>query len=321
MDEERARVVLVAVVCVLAVAVAAATLASPTTPATTESGGDSFTSDGGGQSEGENGSSTADPVGSPGELSIDFTSCIPWLYSAPFWTAVAIVAIAIWFLVRYRMDSVAATAVVAVLALPFSFVWLLLSNCGQSPDEPTSLIPSDLDVTPAGENASYGVFGDGAIVGLPLWLIALVAVLGIGAVTVATMRETTEPSDPAESAGEEATERLPSEVATLREAAGDAADRIERNAYADNEIYRAWVAMTEHLDVDHPDASTPGEFETAAVEAGIDPETAAELTALFERVRYGHERPTAKREARAISALRAVEAAQDDLDEFWGEDG
>jgi len=109
------------------------------------------------------------------------------------------------------------------------------------------------------------------------------------------------------------------DVEDLRTAAGRAADRIERAAAVDNEIYRAWVEMTEYLDVEHPESSTPREFEAAAVDAGIDADVVAELTGLFERVRYGDEPPTEATEARAVDALRSMEDAYTDLDEVWGE--
>jgi hypothetical protein len=94
-------------------------------------------------------------------------------------------------------------------------------------------------------------------------------------------------------------------------AAGQAADRLESAVDVDNEIYRAWVALTRHLSVDHPEASTPREFERAAVEAGFETAAVRELTDLFEAVRYGHDDPTADRERRAVEALRRLEAQFD----------
>jgi hypothetical protein len=65
--------------------------------------------------------------------------------------------------------------------------------------------------------------------------------------------------------------------------------------------------MTEALDVDRPASSTPAEFASAAVAAGVDEEPIDELTAVFERVRYGGEDATADRERRAVAALRRIE--------------
>ncbi|MFD1597698.1 DUF4129 domain-containing protein [Halobellus rarus] len=74
-------------------------------------------------------------------------------------------------------------------------------------------------------------------------------------------------------------------------------------------MYRAWVEMTAHLDLDRPQSSTPGEFAAAAVDAGMDPDDVDELTRLFEAVRYGDERVTDARADRAVAALRRIESA------------
>nr|WP_303646993.1 DUF4129 domain-containing protein [Haloarchaeobius salinus] len=103
------------------------------------------------------------------------------------------------------------------------------------------------------------------------------------------------------------------DVGAVAAAAGRAADRIEERPGTENEIYRAWVEMTRHLPVDHPDTSTPREFEAVAVEAGFDADAVGELTDLFESVRYGQESATAEREDRAVEALRRLE------DQFEGE--
>lgn len=99
------------------------------------------------------------------------------------------------------------------------------------------------------------------------------------------------------------------DVAALGRAAGRAADRIDRGAVVDNEVYRAWREMTERLDVEAPEASTPGEFAEAAVDAGLDPDAVAELTDLFAAVRYGGGEADESRERRAAAALRRIEEA------------
>lgn len=101
-------------------------------------------------------------------------------------------------------------------------------------------------------------------------------------------------------------------AAAVGRAAGRAADRLEADAPdrpVENEVYRAWREMTAGLDVSRPESTTPGEFEAAAVAAGVDPEHARELTRLFEDARYGGHEPTADDEARAVEVLRRVEAA------------
>ncbi|WP_241692902.1 DUF4129 domain-containing protein [Haloarcula limicola] len=89
--------------------------------------------------------------------------------------------------------------------------------------------------------------------------------------------------------------------------AGHAADRIADDAPPDNAVYQAWREMTDALDVPDPETSTPGEFQAAAVDAGMDSEDVAVLTDLFETVRYGDQTATEERERRAQQALRNVE--------------
>lgn len=90
-------------------------------------------------------------------------------------------------------------------------------------------------------------------------------------------------------------------------AAGRAADRIEASEEFDNEVYRAWAEMATSLEVEHPDSSTPSEFATAAVDAGMDREDVEGLTRLFEDVRYGGRSPTPEREHAAVETLRRIE--------------
>ncbi|MFC6797223.1 MULTISPECIES: DUF4129 domain-containing protein [unclassified Haladaptatus] len=98
------------------------------------------------------------------------------------------------------------------------------------------------------------------------------------------------------------------DVSEIGAVAGRAARRIERNGgEPDNEVYRAWKAMTDHLNLPNPATSTPTEFADAAVAAGMESADVAELTRLFEEVRYGGHTPTDERESRAVSALRRIE--------------
>lgn len=104
------------------------------------------------------------------------------------------------------------------------------------------------------------------------------------------------------------------EAAAVGRAAGRAADRLEAAAAVDNEVYRAWLEMTELLDVDDPATSTPGEFAAAAVEAGLGRADIDELTRLFEDVRYGDRVASAASERRAIAVFRRIEARYAEAD-------
>lgn len=103
-------------------------------------------------------------------------------------------------------------------------------------------------------------------------------------------------------------------VAAVGRAAGRAADRIETSDDIGNEVYRAWVEMTELLDVAAPESTTPGQFAAAAVEAGLDRGDVNELTRLFEDVRYGGRPVTPIEEHRAIAVLRRIESGYAEAD-------
>lgn len=134
--------------------------------------------------------------------------------------------------------------------------------------------------------------------------------------------------DHADEAVTDLREGADTELATV---AGDAADEVAEASEAENGVYRAWVAMTEVLDVDHPETSTPREFADAALEAGIDSADVSELTALFEEVRYGTTPVTADHEQQAQETLRRIERRYSDGDlsdegqagdgREWGEQG
>lgn len=104
------------------------------------------------------------------------------------------------------------------------------------------------------------------------------------------------------------------DVAAVGRAAGRAADRIEADVDVENAVFRAWREMTGGLDVANPDSSTPAEFAAAAVDAGMDREDVAELTGLFEAVRYGGLDADADRERRAVAALRNIERTYADAE-------
>lgn len=90
-------------------------------------------------------------------------------------------------------------------------------------------------------------------------------------------------------------------------AAGKLADEIEEGASVPNGVYEAWVEMTDVLEIEDPETSTPQEFADAARAAGIAQNDVEELTDLFEEVRYGTVTPTEQRENRALEALRRIE--------------
>lgn len=101
-------------------------------------------------------------------------------------------------------------------------------------------------------------------------------------------------------------------VASIGAAAGRAADRLDESA-GENPVYDAWRDMRAAVEEDENPTLTPAEFRDRAIAAGIPPGPAAELTAVFREVRYGHEPATEARARAAQDALREVEAAAEEL--------
>ncbi|RBI61028.1 DUF4129 domain-containing protein [halophilic archaeon] len=311
MDLDNARPIAVALLCVLAIALAAATL---NTAVTSENSGGSGLGWGDGgvgvsQSNDTESESTGDgqPIAAPIEL-----PCFPVLNTLPAVLAILGGFVALVGFAYRRRGWLGALAVVGPVGVPTLFLHALLSACSTSPfDRPGSLLPNGSNGTSLPSGGTGGMGDGGATTVTPstvLLLVLGVALVGALALLVRTSsgneldepEAETPPDDP--------------DVAAVGRAAGDAADRIESNASVENEVYRAWREMTEHLDVAAPQSSTPREFATAAVEAGMDRSDVDELTNVFEVVRYGGESPTGERERRAVEALRRIEREYADAD-------
>jgi len=212
--------------------------------------------------------------------------------------AAAIVSIVL-HVYREGLTGVAKIAVVAlfVAIAIVGLLWLLRAlEVGVQP-ESTGLLGGGEPSIPGGGGESPEFFERPSVVLLVLLGAAVLAAW------VAAVRSTgsAEPSEP-----EEVTTTAAPSTGAVGEAAGRAADRIENDATVGNAVYRAWREMTGHLDLPRR-TTTPGEFEAAAVEAGMDPEDVRELTELFEATRYGGVEPSEEREARAVAALRRIE--------------
>lgn len=159
----------------------------------------------------------------------------------------------------------------------------------------------------AGEGASDG---DGvvSVVTSPAGGLGLLILVGILAVRVAIRsagRGVERAGDDDETHDEQSDAGT---IADIGRVAGRAADHIDESD-PDNAVYQAWLEMTRLLDVDDQRTTTPGEFATAAVDAGMARDDVERLTAAFEGVRYGGADPSAEREQEARAALRRIEAA------------
>nr|WP_305882917.1 DUF4129 domain-containing protein [Halobellus rarus] len=153
-----------------------------------------------------------------------------------------------------------------------------------------------------------GAAGDGSVA-TPTVLFGLLLLVALAGAVILLLATTTGRERDADETTDGPVAEPSADVRGVGAAAGTAADRIEADADVGNEVYRAWVEMTAHLDLDRPQSSTPGEFAAAAVDAGMDPDDVDELTRLFEAVRYGDERVTDARADRAVAALRRIESA------------
>lgn len=145
----------------------------------------------------------------------------------------------------------------------------------------------------------------------PIVMLLILAAVGLLAIGIVVLREDV-PRDASFGFGA-AREEEEEDRIELARIAGEAAERLKDRTVDDagleNEIYRAWVEMTDQLEVDDPDTSTPGEFAIEAIETGMDAEDVHDLTELFEMVRYGGESPTEAREQEAIEILTRIETS------------
>jgi hypothetical protein len=142
-------------------------------------------------------------------------------------------------------------------------------------------------------------------------VVGLVVLVGLGVAAV-VVRRGDEREDPS---------TKPTAPGSMRDlqgvgaAAGRAAEELSAEESFENAVYEAWTRMARSLSVEDPETTTPGEFADHAVAAGLDRADVAELTRLFEGVRYGQTPVTADRRERAQAALERIEAtyAKDDV--------
>lgn len=307
MNRDSVRPIVLALLCVVAIGLAASTLNS--TVQTPDSGGTGIggTDDGVGIGQ-ENDSSlgVGDQNGSFGfSGSIDLGLCYPFL-SRPVVITAILAAFAIGAFVAYRRVGIfGSVAVFAGLGLPVLFVHVLLTSCGGPPRNDIQFSLPNGTRFPSGGS---GGLGSGSTVAPSAPSVLVTILLGITLLTAVVLLLRSTEGDSFEEDETDEDDSVPdAQVAALGRAAGEAADRIEAAGDLENEVYRAWREMTTHLDVARPESSTPAEFAAAAVAAGMDSGDVSELTTLFEEVRYGDRPADEEREERALSALRRIE--------------
>lgn len=296
-----------ALLAVVAIGLAAATLNSAVV---TDSSGGGFgvgapESDSGVPAE--NGSEFSFGNGSETVTNVFEFPCYPVLNE--LWAIGAIVgAFLLGAALAYRgLGPLGVAAYVGPVGVPLMLVHALLTACTTPTAEKASLAlfnDSNNSSVPAGGGGPPGSGSSTTLTDPSTLLLIGLGVALLTAVALLFVSSSGNDPNPEEASGEPD----PSgDVAAVGRAAGEAADRIESSTDVDNEVFRAWREMTSHLDVPNPQSSTPAEFAGAAVEAGMDRDDVAELTSLFEAVRYGGESPTEEHERRAIEALRRIE--------------
>jgi hypothetical protein len=313
-DRERALPLVVALLAVVALGVAAATLDSTVVPES-GSGFGGGSGDGGGPGPGSRElTDTPYPADRNGSYVVASDNCLPFLREPPA-LLTGLLLFSGLFVAAYRSTKsrLAGFAVCGAIGLPAGLLWAALAFCGSRNPTPTptpTATPNEAATNGTGgaEGGSGGLGGGAEALSSPSLLVALFVVVALLVVVVAALSAGSGRGSASE---EPPDEELPDEepAEAVGRLAGSAADRIDAaDADAENEVYRAWTRMTAALDVESPETTTPREFQRTAVEAGMDRSDVAELTELFESVRYGGLEPTDEQEGRAVETLRRIES-------------
>ncbi|ELY95075.1 hypothetical protein C483_01886 [Natrialba hulunbeirensis JCM 10989] len=287
---------------IVAVALVAATIDSPF-----ETGGSGGSAPGSG-----NGDGGGDPIEQPPPPEDPATAPeIPTFLEYLIYAIVIIgVIAAVWYLLANRREAVKLIAIGLVMALIGMALVYLFLGAGE-PSLPGEMIPGDNTGEPAEPGSGDGERTDLVPTNALVAVLAIITAIFVAGVFLTRgSGEDNEPSEDLPVADD--SQQQNADALAVGSAAGRAADRIDDTDDVDNEIYRAWREMTQPLDVDRPDSSTPGEFATAAIDAGLDRQHVDELTHLFEDVRYGSTETTPELESRAVSILREIESAYGD---------
>lgn len=314
-DRRTAATALLAVLAVLALGVAAATLDSATSTSDGGGFGAGSSEDDRGVGSDQRGSVDLGGNASASQTRFQLSLCVEVL-TRPLVQLALLGAVALFFLAVYRTtgSKVLSAIFVSSACFPFTIVYFLLVSCGNSPSA-VAVAAGDRAANRTGFGVGGGDAGmnaTGEALSTPTTLVGILLVLAlVGSVALLFVSTGDDDRDLAE----EEPDLPPAERrAAVGAAAGAAADRLEDDAALGNEVYRAWSEMTGLLDVENSAASTPDEFAEVAVAAGMDREDVTALTDVFEEVRYGGADPTPEREGRAVSALRHIEETYADGD-------
>ncbi|MFC6737653.1 hypothetical protein ACFQEQ_15525, partial [Halolamina salina] len=166
-----------------------------------------------------------------------------------------------------RTDSAAMGAVTAVLYGPIVYMlWYALATCQTIQQASPAQQPANGSRTVNGSSGGSGGLGaaaDTATSQPSVLLVIVLVVLLIAAIVLLYIASADDIVD-SQIDREPDEEEVNPDIAAVGRLAGEAADRIEAGDSFDNEVFRAWVEMTTHLAVEHPESSTPAEFAAAA---------------------------------------------------------
>ncbi|WP_247003718.1 DUF4129 domain-containing protein [Halosolutus gelatinilyticus] len=296
MDQRTVLVAIVAVVGVLAVSLAAATLPSTVDVESGLGGGG-----GGGSGEGE-GTGVQPPPAS--DRPVDAVE-IPFVKEILLVVLGLILLALLVYFVRNWRQSVPWIVIVVVFVALLVLALFLFSGSIPTGDEP---VPESAGDGGLGGEGDGGGLGSGDSTPVPTVVLLALTIALLGAIVVAarssaarsTVVDRLRGADPNADEDED-------DAAAIGRAAGRAADRIEDGDDIGNDVLRAWREMIDLLEVSRPETTTPREFATVAVDAGMDSDDVRELTRLFEDVRYGEYSPTTEREKRAVRVFRRIE--------------
>ena len=308
MDRDLALTAVLAVLAVLSLGAAAATLDTAV-----ETGGTAPTGSGGGpvdqSGDAADDGDSGDEATSGGGGGLLFEPvCVPALKEPRVIVGLLAVVAALGYAVYRRTGSVLPPVAFGLaLGAPAVLLWMVLTSCGPPPGLEQLGLPMGGNATGGGLVGGPEAEGGGGGASAPEAAFAIVLVFVLLASVTLLLVSTGEDDEAEAPPGTD--EDDPIDVAAIGRTAGAAADRIEADADVDNEVFRAWREMTAQLDVDRPQSSTPAEFASAAVDAGMARADVDELTGLFEEVRYGGATATERRERRAVDALRRIESA------------
>jgi len=297
-----------ALLAVLALGVAAATLDSATTSAAGGFGAGSEPDDAGIGADSDGAVDLGGDEPSE-EARVRMNVCVEFL-TRPGVQLALLAGVGLFLASMYRTTRswLISGLFVASALFPLGVLYLALVSCGASPTAvaigAAESAAENSSLLPAGGGSS-GANAAGEALSAPTALVGLLLVVAILGSVLLLFVSTGDDED--ELAGEGPEPPAPERRRAVGARAGEAADRLESDADLENEVYRAWREMTGALAVDNPRSTTPAEFAAAAVDAGMAREDVTTLTEAFEAVRYGDEPATAEREREAVAALRRIE--------------